>query len=297
MALASQMVTSVSQSSRSEWQGPSIDAVVRLRWLGVAGLEIGLGDQTLVIDPYFTRFPVWKALLGRVSPNPRRVATQVPVCDDLLVTHAHWDHVMDVPEVVRGTGAQVYGSSNTCRLLKTCDVPGEHVHEIGPGDRLALGPFDVEVLEARHMMLMGRPVLMGDLPPDLRCPPRARDYRMDSTFSFLIQAGPFRILDWASESTTSANTADVLCVKPFQSRAFFEDLLTIVQPRFVMPVHWDNFFRPLSPPRTCRMLSRLFPGNLESFRRMVTEIVPSTCVVVPEALRRYDLDQILASPA
>jgi L-ascorbate metabolism protein UlaG (beta-lactamase superfamily) len=46
-----------------------MDAQIRFRWLGTAGIELVVNDQVLLIDPYFTRLPVWKLVSGRVRPN------------------------------------------------------------------------------------------------------------------------------------------------------------------------------------------------------------------------------------
>ena len=118
----------------------SSPASAQFRWLGVAGIELRAQDGVLVIDPFLTRFGPWRAL-GRVRSNRSLVAGTVRECDFVLVSHAHWDHLMDVPEVVRATGAQAFGSANTCRLLSVCGVPATHIRQIGAGDRLVLGAF------------------------------------------------------------------------------------------------------------------------------------------------------------
>ncbi len=50
-----------------------------------------------------------------------------PRCDFVLVTHAHWDHLMDVPDVVLNTGATALGSANTCQLLALLGVAPEPI--------------------------------------------------------------------------------------------------------------------------------------------------------------------------
>src|SRR5512137_2297982 len=106
---------------------------MELRWLGVAGIELRLNGQTLAIDPYFTRAPL-RRMLERMHPDRRLVAGQLPRCDYVLVTHPHYDHLADVPEVVRNTGATALGSANACRLLAALGVPAQQVRQIGAGD-------------------------------------------------------------------------------------------------------------------------------------------------------------------
>jgi L-ascorbate metabolism protein UlaG (beta-lactamase superfamily) len=147
--------------------------MIEFRWLGTAGIELRENDQVLAVDPYLTRTPVWKTWVGRVQPNRELIAEKIGHCDHILVTHAHWDHILDVPDIVRNTGAMAYGSSNSCRLLAACGVPQEKIQTITVGDELALNGFRVEVLHSEHMRVLG----FGpeSLAPDLKPPLRARD--------------------------------------------------------------------------------------------------------------------------
>jgi L-ascorbate metabolism protein UlaG (beta-lactamase superfamily) len=270
-----------------------------MRWLGVAGIELRANEQILVIDPFVTRPPFRRMWWGRVRSDATLAAATVPHGDFVLVTHAHWDHVMDVPAVIDQTRAIAYGSPNTCQLLAILGVPEEHLHEINVGDRLTVGTFQVEIFPAEHGLVLGRPFATGSLAPHLHPPLRMRDYHMDACFSFLIEAEGLRFLDWSSEQVNSAPPADVLFVKPHQERAYYEVLLDMVQPRVLIPIHWDDFMRPLSQPlRPMLKPPRLaFPPlarvDLTTFRQMIKRIAPQTKVFLPEIFRLYELSEFL----
>jgi L-ascorbate metabolism protein UlaG (beta-lactamase superfamily) len=159
-------------------------ASLMFRWLGIAGIELRMDDQILVVDPYFTRIPFWQQWFGSIRPNSALVRQMLPACNYVLVTHAHWDHLMGVHDVANFTGAGVFGSANTCRLLALLGVPKEQVREIREGAKLVLGTFEVEVFLSEHKAAPG--FFLGKIPSKLRPPLRARDYRMDSCFSFRI---------------------------------------------------------------------------------------------------------------
>lgn len=272
---------------------------LEIRWLGVAGIELRANEQILVIDPFVTRPPLRRMWWGRVRSDSVLATTTVPQGDFVLVTHAHWDHVMDVPAVIEQTRAIAYGSPNTCQLLAILGVPVEHLHEIKVGDQLTLGTFQVAIFPAEHGLVLGRPFATGSLTPNLRPPLRMRDYRMDTCFSFLIEVDGLRFLDWSSEQSHSAPLADVLSVKPHREQAYYEILLGVVQPRVVIPIHWDDFMRPLSqrlrpmlkPPRLA------FPPftrvDLTAFRLLIKRIAPQTQVFIPEIFHLYELSAFL----
>jgi L-ascorbate metabolism protein UlaG (beta-lactamase superfamily) len=266
------------------------------RWLGVAGIELGAGGQVLAIDPFFTRPSFLRIWLGRVEPNHKLIAEKLKACDHVLVTHAHWDHLMDVPDVAANTGAAVFGSANTCRLLSLCGVRQDCIRQLAPGARIELAQFSAWAFPAEHIRLPG--FLPGPLPSGLRPPLRLRDYRMDGCFSFLVDAGSLRLLDWRSIHPEPAPRAHILLVSPWESPAFFGTLLGAVRPRVVIPVHWDDFLRPLSKPvRPLLKPPRWgFPplrrNDLGEFARTIEALAPEVKVLVPEIFRVYDLCEL-----
>jgi L-ascorbate metabolism protein UlaG (beta-lactamase superfamily) len=272
---------------------------VNLRWLGVAGLELGFGSATLAFDPFFTRPSLWQVALGRMRPNTELAAAILPRCDHILITHAHYDHLMDVPAVVEATNAEVYGSTNACRLLAMLGVPGGQVREITMGDRLILGEAEIDVLHDEHRALFGLQVARGSVRTDLKPPLRFSDFRMDCCFSFHISVGGWSLYLSSGLSSESPRTADVLCLAPFGKRRDFERLLRRIQPKLVIPLHWDDFFRPLSEP--LRMLpdpsnwlwSPMRRVDLRAFEVMVREIVPDAKILIPKILEKVDIQALL----
>ncbi len=270
-----------------------MDASIRFRWLGTAGIELVVKEQVLLIDPYFTRIPIWKLVVGRARPNGALFLDSVQRADYVLVTHAHFDHAMDVPDLVRGTDAVAVGSRNTCQLLAEFGVPRERIQEVRAGDSLSLGEYQIRALMAEHIAL---PLFTyGALGCDNRPPLRARDYRMDSYYSFLISISGQRLLTDPGKRPEDAVAADVLFIYPGMPRRFYELLLPRVRPKVVVPYHWDDFFRPLSlplrpywrPPRWG--FPQLGRVNLAEFAETVERIAPGTTLVVPDLFRGYDL--------
>jgi L-ascorbate metabolism protein UlaG (beta-lactamase superfamily) len=274
-----------------------MDTSIRFRWLGTAGIEMVVNGQVLLIDPYFTRFPIWKLVLGRTRPNRVLISDLVQRCDHVLVTHAHFDHLMDVPDLVRNTGAVAIGSPNCCRLLTACGVPERNVREVHAGDCLGLRDYQVQVQMGEHIKL---PLFApGPLGTVLEPPLRARDYRMDFHYSFLISAGGQRLLTDPGICPEDAVAADVLFIHPGRPRPFYESLLPRVRPKVVVPYHWDDFFRPLSLPLrpfwwpTGRVFRPLQRVNLAEFGETIGQIAPGTALLEPEAFRSYNLVELL----
>jgi L-ascorbate metabolism protein UlaG (beta-lactamase superfamily) len=260
---------------------------VTFRWFGVAGVAITAQGQTLAIDPFFSRPPFLRFFLGHPTPDPVLDARYLPVCDYVLVSHAHWDHLMDVPSVARNTGAIAFGSPNSCRLLALLGLPPAQIRLLRLGDHLQLGPFRVEVLPAEHGFIPFLPP--GPLPHHLRPPLRVRDYRMDSCFGFLVEVDRYRLL----LLTGCPRPADVVFLVPaLHGAAYYRALFEGVQPAVVIPVHWDNLFRPLTAP----LREHVWPTSMNTgqLARFVARFAPGAQFLKPEPFRVYDLAGLLA---
>lgn len=270
---------------------------VRFRWLGTAGIELNINGQTLAVDPFFTRFRFWRMRTSRVQPDAELIERTMARCDHVLITHAHWDHVMDVPEVLRNTGAIAHGSPNACQLLMICGVPQDQAQLIAAGDRFPLGAIQIEVRKAVHKPTPG--FSSGSLPAGLQPPLGARDYRMDNCFSFLMTSSGLKLLTDPGAEPGDATAADILFVYPGMDAPYYKALLRRVQPRLVIPIHWDNFMRPLyeplrpfwKPPRWAwPPLQRV---DLREFEAMIGWVSPAARVFLPQVLERYDLADML----
>jgi len=269
------------------------DQPVILRWLGVAGLEFTFGDQTILVDPFLSRPPLRNVFMGRVSPDTQLIEQSIKKADHLLISHAHYDHLLDVPEVAKHTGAQVYGSTNVYQLLKAHQLPSAQLHLLHAFDEIDLLYAHIKVIPARHPFIPG--YHSGLLKNNLKPPLHLRDYRMDDCFSFMIEYKKIKLLVWSSIATEHAQLADVLFLRSVARQDWYDKMIKAVQPRLVIPTHWDDMFRPLSqpirpffsPPTSKNPLIKRI--NLNDFRNKILLADPDCKTLIPQVLQSYDL--------
>ena len=262
------------------------DDLFRVTWLGTAGLVFQLEDVILAVDPFLTRPDLKQLLTAELHPDRDLVKSFLPRCSHILVSHAHHDHLMDVPVVMAQTGAEVSAPPNACRLLEAMDVEPGRVHPIGAGDRFRLGEFEVEVLPGHHIWL---PLpIFGKLPHRLHRPPRFREYRMDTALAFLIRVRGVRF----AVAPAVPVKADILFAYPYAVRMLWKNLQDM-PPETVIPIHWDNFFNPVLPQgfRTGR-LERM---NLRRFTRLAGRYAPSSRVEVIQPLLPVPVRRLIQS--
>ena len=237
---------------------------VRVTWLGTATLLFDDGETQLMTDGFLTR-PSLRKVLGTIETEPKVVDAAlakvgVRKLAALFVAHSHYDHALDCAYVARKTGAVLHGSSSTINVGRGGDVPAQQMVEFDHGGVYRFGRFTVNVLNSRHSPVIR--FLNDDLGQKierpLKQPANFKDYKEGGAFDFLIRHGPNAILVNAGGSYLEGArdglkadvvflTTAVLSAQPgaFQA-AFYKETIGAVRPKLVVPIHWDNFMKPLT---------------------------------------------------
>lgn len=233
------------------------DASVHLRYLGTAGFEVKGGGRTVVLDPFVTRPDLTTTLGKRLVPDAKRIAQVLPEADEVLIGHAHHDHVLDGPELCRQTGARFIGSPSACNVARAAGLPEEQLVETLGREDIALGDAGhCRGLPSRHgRVYFGRVSLPGSIDTPPPWPPRFYELRHGQVLNWYLELDGVRIVhvdsaDFIDEELDGVQ-ADVVCLCAI-GRAwrpgYVATAVRKLRPRVIVACHWDWFFTPYGDP-------------------------------------------------
>jgi L-ascorbate metabolism protein UlaG (beta-lactamase superfamily) len=249
---------------------------------GVSNVLVGDGTDALLVDGYFSR-PSLLRLLGRVRPDPERItaaleAMGVERLSAVFVSHSHVDHVLDAPVIADRTGAVLAGSASTRQVQVGYGFADRPFVELTPVEPVAFGAFTVTPVLGRHSPGDRVP---GRIEAPVRLPARAREFRTGETWSFHIAHPDGAVLVHGSANFVPGALAGLRADLVYlgvgaAGRAteewreeYWRATVTATGARYVRPVHWDAFWRPLE--RGLEPLPRAFDrldATMATFERL-----------------------------
>jgi L-ascorbate metabolism protein UlaG (beta-lactamase superfamily) len=230
---------------------------LEVEWLGVSGYRLTCEGHTIFIDPYLSRVPFRDLALRRQAiPDPAALDRFLRAPGEVvgvLVGHTHFDHAVDAPAIARRFGCKAYGSESLVTLMALHGLADRAV-EVEPYRTYELGPFEVSFTPSVHSkLLLGLAVPYdGELTCehlDSLCPSA---YRCGQVWGISIAVAGIRFYHQGSanliDDAVRERGVDVF-LAGVAGRSFTRDywrrVLPRLQPRAVVPTHYDNFFRPL----------------------------------------------------
>lgn len=175
--------------------------MLRIRWLNDACYELKLpGGKGILIDPYIqdSRF----RLLDRED---------VEAADYVLISHTHFDHVMDLGYMSKKFNSSLYaGYLSGMKLVSYFDIPGYQMNLCHPGDIFWTEDFKLECYRGRHTKLgdFDRPANWPENLSKEQLDPRSLEMNMTGSYEYLnylltLPSG-YKVLIWGGGATKDA---------------------------------------------------------------------------------------------
>ncbi len=229
---------------------------MQITWYGTAALVLEDKLIGISIDPYLG-YPY------KIDQEERqKMIRDFTQRDSWLITHGHFDHIQDIPQMIKGKTIQVYCTKTPKQTLLKRKVQPEQLKEIVVDESFQIGNWTIKAIQGRHchfdLPLILRtgcrfeffmhPLRLGKLLKNLMSYPENREILF-----YEIQAPECRIQILGSlglqEKEVYPTDADIL-IMAFQGRSDLDEtamkIVRRLKPRQILLDHYDDAFPPVS---------------------------------------------------
>lgn len=219
------------------------------------------------MDPYLTRIKLGTG--PSISPDDKRATVEredifvsdtllidslIADADFILVHHSHFDHLADVPYIVRITGAKVIGTETTCNILRAYGIEDDQLYPVKGGEDYQFENFSVRVIPGIHSALNAKHYIDNRTYMEVpKAPLKVSEFIEGGSLMFLARFANHDVLTMGSmnfvERELQGIETDILLAGVNRSQfglyMYNERLLKVTNnPKIIIPTHWDNFRVP-----------------------------------------------------
>lgn len=241
---------------------------VKATFLGNTTIHITDGTTDLLVDGFLSRPGFLNTFGGLIKPKPSEIDAQFKLAgiskvDGLLIGHAHHDHALDAPAIAQKEKCLVMGNTSYRKIHEGHHLPADKKHLFTvpcDGTKKRFGKFTVSFVESEHVTARKcvQKWVEGEVSKPFKTPAYFSRFKCGQVYAIHIEHPQGSILVTTTAGAVPGKLdhyrADVvflgigLLAKETccQQKTYWNETVEAVNPRKVIPVHWDNFSRKLS---------------------------------------------------
>jgi L-ascorbate metabolism protein UlaG (beta-lactamase superfamily) len=288
------------------------DGRIELTHYGSAAWKITDGKHTVLLDPYFTRLRYsgnrFGMLPANAAPGDERPAysfdeivpsdtetidRHIHEATHVLLSHAHFNHCMDMPHIAKKTGAHVVGSYSATNIARAYGVAEPQLVPVRGGEDYDFGELSIRVIPSLHSALCDKCYFdAGIVPEGLQGPLPLKAFSEGGTFGYLVRFRHHEILMFGSmnyiEREVQGLTPSIVLVPSARPRLqifrYTERLLRATGlPKVVVATHWDVQTFPYGADQSSAL------AHAEIFQEEVRRVAPAAAQVLPRHFETFSV--------
>lgn len=240
---------------------------LKVKFFGISTLLFDDGKTQVLIDGFFSRPSLSQVLFSKIQSQPKILKQvinqyQLQRTRAILVTHSHYDHALDLAFLAQALNkTKIVGSKSSLNIARGGHVSEQQLLQVQPFKTMLFDQFRVTAIPSQHTPPTAINNDLGEeITQPLQLPARFSAFKEGHSFDYLIEHSGQRILVKASTGVIPDQLKNLKIDTLFlgiaqlsrQSKEFqqnyLDQTLRTLKPKVVVPIHWDNFFKPIDQP-------------------------------------------------
>lgn len=290
-------------SNKSLWAVP----LGGLGEFGMNMMALRYGDDMIVIDAGLM-FPEAELLgVDIVIPDITYLKQNRDILRAIVLTHGHEDHIGAIPYILPELNVPIYGTQFTLALLgrklEEAGLDDAKTHEVQPGKKIEIGPFEIEFIYVTHSTMdcvalaIRTPIGVVIHTGDFKMDPTPTDLRPFDLHSF-AEYGQEGVLALFSDSTNVERPGYTPSERAVWQR--IEELCRAAPRKVLVSCFATSIHRIQQIVDIAALLHRKigFVGrsmvtNVEIAHRLGLLNIPDGILVRPQDLRTFDPKRLI----
>ncbi len=276
---------------------------IKITWLGTASYILSLNAINLLFDPFLSRN-------DDATPKLTTQKEDIKNINGVFISHGHYDHVCDAGWLAENLNVPVYCSEVAKQNIISWaegKIIENHIEDLSERaknnirvcnfyDKIDISEkITVELIKSEHIAFDAKTILSRlfswqFLKQAKSILPYGEGFPKGDVFGFCIYFNNLKIVSFGSlwhkytEELQKYQLCDIFLV-PYAGNSNkhmvkkTEKIIKILRPRILIPIHWDNFFPPIS--RT---------EDLKPLLKLMGERFPNIEVIIPEFEKEMNIN-------
>ncbi len=274
------------------------DSSLYIEYIGNVSVFVNWNNRSFYTDPFLSCPSPTNTLMGSVCTDTALVCRHLPDMSTtkmVLVGHAHYDHLMDLPYVAHHKlpkDAVIYSNKTAYNIMAAAKLPQQHIvvnslaatnQKEGVWQYNTDSSMRILPIVARHLpQFMGMNMYMGTVDEPLeKLPSKAKDWKNGRNMNYLIDyftddgVIAHRIFfqssadvppsGWCSSELLQEKKVDVVLLALNYNFDSVWRTIDFMLPKLVLLIHWESLF--MTRDENCKPRGQ---ANFKSFFKALT---------------------------